>query len=215
VLLIVTADADPYRSSRLTGRVTSEWASTGDIPAEWRSRCRRRGQPRPRAVSRSVTFDVFREDKHHLVRRWSAHVSGHASSRAGDALLLNTVLDRLPGLRLDPAAEDARPRTYRSGSTPPDLRRRTCPAEELASCSMGQGSPACLTCHSVWPCPFPLDIHAERTVVLAPGPTITVIEAVPGQPWRESLRLGRTASQRLLSMIVDCVGISAHMRSSG
>jgi hypothetical protein len=42
VLLIVTADADPYRSSRLTGRVTSEWASTGDIPAEWRSRCRRR-----------------------------------------------------------------------------------------------------------------------------------------------------------------------------
>jgi cytochrome P450 len=53
------------------------------------------------------TFDVFRADKHHLSFGDGAHKClGMHLARLEMRILLNAVLDRLPGLRLDPAAED-------------------------------------------------------------------------------------------------------------
>jgi cytochrome P450 len=52
-------------------------------------------------------FDVFREDKHHLSFGDGAHKClGMHLARLEMRILLNTVLDRLPGLHLDPGAED-------------------------------------------------------------------------------------------------------------
>jgi cytochrome P450 len=52
-------------------------------------------------------FDVFREDKQHMSFGDGAHKClGMHLARLEMRILLNAVLDRLPGLRLDPAAED-------------------------------------------------------------------------------------------------------------
>ncbi len=52
-------------------------------------------------------FDVFRADKHHLSFGDGAHKClGMHLARLEMSVLLNAVLDRLPGLRLDPGAED-------------------------------------------------------------------------------------------------------------
>ncbi len=52
-------------------------------------------------------FDVFREDKQHLSFGDGAHKClGMHLARLETRVLLNAVLDRLPGLRLDPGAED-------------------------------------------------------------------------------------------------------------
>jgi len=52
-------------------------------------------------------FDVFREDKQHMSFGDGAHrCLGMHLARLEMRVLLNAVLDRLPGLRLDPAAED-------------------------------------------------------------------------------------------------------------
>jgi cytochrome P450 len=53
-------------------------------------------------------FDIFREDKQHMSFGDGAHKClGMHLARLETRVLLNAVLDRLPGLRLDPAAEDA------------------------------------------------------------------------------------------------------------
>jgi cytochrome P450 len=52
-------------------------------------------------------FDIFRADKQHVSFGDGAHKClGMHLARLEMRLLLNAVLDRLPGLRLDPAAED-------------------------------------------------------------------------------------------------------------
>jgi cytochrome P450 len=52
-------------------------------------------------------FDVFREDKQHLSFGDGVHKClGMHLARLEMRILLNAVLDRLPGLRLDPGAED-------------------------------------------------------------------------------------------------------------
>jgi cytochrome P450 len=52
-------------------------------------------------------FDVFREDKQHMSFGDGAHKClGMHLARLEMRMLLTAVLDRLPGLRLDPAAED-------------------------------------------------------------------------------------------------------------
>jgi cytochrome P450 len=52
-------------------------------------------------------FDVFREDKQHLSFGDGAHKClGMHLARMEMRVLLNAVLDRLPGLRLDPGADD-------------------------------------------------------------------------------------------------------------
>ncbi len=52
-------------------------------------------------------FDIFREDKQHISFGDGAHKClGMHLARLEMRVLLNEVLDRLPGLRLDPAAED-------------------------------------------------------------------------------------------------------------
>jgi cytochrome P450 len=52
-------------------------------------------------------FDVFREDKQHVSFGDGAHKClGMHLARLEMRVLLNAVLDRLPGLRLDPAGED-------------------------------------------------------------------------------------------------------------
>jgi cytochrome P450 len=52
-------------------------------------------------------FDIFREDKQHLSFGDGAHKClGMHLARLETRILLNAVFDRLPGLRLDPAAED-------------------------------------------------------------------------------------------------------------
>ena len=52
-------------------------------------------------------FEVFREDKQHLSFGDGAHKClGMHLARLEMRVLLNAVLDRLPGLRLDPGAED-------------------------------------------------------------------------------------------------------------
>jgi cytochrome P450 len=52
-------------------------------------------------------FDVFREDKQHVSFGDGAHKClGMHLARLEMRILLNAVLDRLPGLRLDPAADD-------------------------------------------------------------------------------------------------------------
>jgi cytochrome P450 len=53
------------------------------------------------------SFDIFREDKEHVSFGDGAHTClGMHLARLEMRMLLNAVLDRLPGLRLDPAAED-------------------------------------------------------------------------------------------------------------
>jgi cytochrome P450 len=53
------------------------------------------------------TFDVFRKDKHHLSFGDGGHKClGMHLARLEMSVLLNAVLDRLPGLRFDPGAED-------------------------------------------------------------------------------------------------------------
>jgi cytochrome P450 len=53
------------------------------------------------------SFDVFREDKQHLSFGDGVHKClGMHLARMEMRVLLNAVLDRLPGLRLDPDAED-------------------------------------------------------------------------------------------------------------
>jgi cytochrome P450 len=53
------------------------------------------------------TFDIFREDKQHISFGDGAHTClGMHLARLEMRMLLNAVLDRLPELRLDPAAED-------------------------------------------------------------------------------------------------------------
>jgi cytochrome P450 len=52
-------------------------------------------------------FDIFREDKQHMSFGDGVHKClGMHLARLEMRVLLNTVLDRLPGLRLDPGAED-------------------------------------------------------------------------------------------------------------
>jgi cytochrome P450 len=52
-------------------------------------------------------FDIFREDKQHISFGDGAHKClGMHLARLEMRILLNAVLDRLPGLRLDPAADD-------------------------------------------------------------------------------------------------------------
>jgi cytochrome P450 len=52
-------------------------------------------------------FDIFRADKQHMSFGDGAHKClGMHLARLEMRILLNAVLDRLPGLRLDPAAED-------------------------------------------------------------------------------------------------------------
>ena len=52
-------------------------------------------------------FDIFREDKQHLSFGDGAHKClGMHLARLEMRVLLTAVLDRLPGLRLDPAADD-------------------------------------------------------------------------------------------------------------
>jgi cytochrome P450 len=52
-------------------------------------------------------FDIFREDKQHVSFGDGAHKClGMHLARLEMRILLSTVLDRLPGLRLDPGAED-------------------------------------------------------------------------------------------------------------
>jgi len=52
-------------------------------------------------------FDIFRKDKQHLSFGDGAHKClGMHLARLETRILLNAVFDRLPGLRLDPAAED-------------------------------------------------------------------------------------------------------------
>jgi cytochrome P450 len=61
----------------------------------------------PRRYSDPDSFDVFREDKQHISFGDGAHKClGMHLARLEMRVLLNAVLDRLPGLRLDPAAED-------------------------------------------------------------------------------------------------------------
>jgi cytochrome P450 len=53
-------------------------------------------------------FDIFREDKQHVSFGDGAHKClGMHLARLEMQVLLNAVLDRLPGLRLDPGAQDA------------------------------------------------------------------------------------------------------------
>jgi cytochrome P450 len=53
------------------------------------------------------TFDVFREPKQHISFGDGAHrCLGMHLARVETRVLLNATLDRLPNLRLDPAAED-------------------------------------------------------------------------------------------------------------
>jgi len=53
------------------------------------------------------TFDIFRADKQHISFGDGAHKClGMHLARLEMQVVLNAVLDRLPGLRLDPAAED-------------------------------------------------------------------------------------------------------------
>jgi len=52
-------------------------------------------------------FDVFREPKPHLAFAYGAHTClGMHLARMETRVMLNAVFDRLPGLRLDPTAED-------------------------------------------------------------------------------------------------------------
>jgi cytochrome P450 len=56
---------------------------------------------------RPERFDLFREPKTHMAFAFGAHTClGMHLARMETRVLLNAVLDRLPGLRLDPAAED-------------------------------------------------------------------------------------------------------------
>ena len=61
----------------------------------------------PRRYADPDAFDIFREDKQHISFGDGAHKClGMHLARLEMGELLNAVLDRLPGLRLDPAAED-------------------------------------------------------------------------------------------------------------
>jgi len=61
----------------------------------------------PRRYAEPDAFDVFREDKQHISFGDGAHrCLGMHLARLEMRVLLNAVLDRLPGLRLDPAGED-------------------------------------------------------------------------------------------------------------
>jgi cytochrome P450 len=61
----------------------------------------------PRRYPEPDAFDIFRADKQHISFGDGAHrCLGMHLARLEMRVLLNTVLDRLPGLRLDPAAED-------------------------------------------------------------------------------------------------------------
>lgn len=52
-------------------------------------------------------FDIFREPRSHMAFAYGAHTCiGMHLARMETRVMLNAVLDRLPGLRLDPAAED-------------------------------------------------------------------------------------------------------------
>jgi cytochrome P450 len=73
-------------------------------------------------------FDIFREDKQHLSFGDGAHKClGMHLARLEMQMLLNAVLDRLPGLRLDPASDDVHIHgmLFRS---PPNLPARFDPA---------------------------------------------------------------------------------------
>src|SRR5580704_9739393 len=61
----------------------------------------------PRRYAEPDAFDVFREDKQHISFGDGAHrCLGMHLARLEARVLRNAVIDRLPGLRLDPAAED-------------------------------------------------------------------------------------------------------------
>jgi cytochrome P450 len=61
----------------------------------------------PRRYAEPDVFDVFREDKQHISFGDGAHrCLGMHLARLEMRVLLNAVLDRLPGLRLDPDGED-------------------------------------------------------------------------------------------------------------
>jgi cytochrome P450 len=61
----------------------------------------------PQRYAEPDAFDIFREDKQHISFGDGAHrCLGMHLARLEMRMLLNAVLDRLPGLRLDPAAED-------------------------------------------------------------------------------------------------------------
>jgi cytochrome P450 len=52
-------------------------------------------------------FDIFRPQRPHIAFASGAHVClGQSLARAETTVALNALLDRLPNLRLDPAAED-------------------------------------------------------------------------------------------------------------
>lgn len=56
---------------------------------------------------RPEEFDILREQKQHLAFAFGPHMClGMHLARMETTVALNEVLDRLPGLRLDPAAED-------------------------------------------------------------------------------------------------------------
>ncbi len=56
---------------------------------------------------RPEAFDIFREPKPHMAFAYGAHTCiGMHLGRMETRVLLNALLDRLPGLRLDPAVED-------------------------------------------------------------------------------------------------------------
>jgi cytochrome P450 len=57
--------------------------------------------------ARPEAFDIFREAKPHMAFAYGAHTCiGMHLARMETRVLLNAVLDRLPGLRLDPGGED-------------------------------------------------------------------------------------------------------------
>ena len=86
----------------------------------------------PARYSNPDAFDIYRTDKQHISFGDGAHKClGIHLARLEMRVLLNAVLDRLPGVHLDPGAEDPHihglifrsPRTCRSGSIPPEPRR--------------------------------------------------------------------------------------------
>ena len=87
----------------------------------------------PRRYPDPDGFDILREDKQHISFGDGAHKClGMHLARLEMRVLLTAVLDRLPGLRLDPAAEDPHihglifrsPPNLPVGSIPPDPRPR-------------------------------------------------------------------------------------------
>jgi cytochrome P450 len=78
-----------------------------DVPAgETLTLCLAATNRDPAHHERPDEFDIFREPRTHLSFGWGNHIClGSHLARMETAVALNTLLDRLPGLRLDPDAE--------------------------------------------------------------------------------------------------------------